>query len=786
MIKERIFAEGLTKRFDGFTAVDSVSFQVNAGEVLVLLGPNGAGKTTTVRMLTSVLRPTSGQARLAGFDVLTQPERVRASVGVLTEHHGLYSRMAAPEYLLFFAQLYDIPARLAKARIDILLERFGLGGDRSKRLGEYSKGMRQKLALVRAMIHEPPVLLLDEPTSAMDPESAHLVRQAIRSMRSTERGLILCTHNLPEAEELADQIAIIRRGKIILLGPLDQIKQNLLGMPEFEVRLAAPLDGRSLPLLQGVEQLQSGLDWIRLRVPVSACDEPNHSAQPAGRGLSSCGIPGGDAQPGTGLHAGSHPGGCLMSLGTQLRPAFLVTRREVRDQFRDWRIILPILGLTVIFPILMNFTARQALNFVEQYGAPIIAERMVPFLLMIVGFFPITSSMVFALDSFVGEKERGSIEPLLNTPLKDWQIYLGKLLSSTIPPLLGSFLAMLVYILGLLWKGIALPSGPTLIQIFVITIVQALVMVSAAVVVSSQATSIRSSNMLSAFIIIPAALLIQGESILMFWGTNDTLWWAVIGLMVLTILLVRVGLAHFRREELLGRELDVLNIRWGWGVFWKAFSAGARSPGEWYRTSIVPTIRRLRLPAALLFVLMIVFVWIGIRQAEVFVLPVKGLGVNGLQENLNSVLGQWSFFSISPVMGIWWQNVRVLILGMGMGIFTFGVLGILPVMISTGLAGYLVGTLAQGGQPVFLYITALILPHGIFELSAALLASSAVFYMGAVLATPDPARTIGEIWLEALADWCKVMAGVVIPMLLVAAAIEAWVTPRIALALLGG
>lgn len=274
MIAERIFAEGLTKSFDGFLAVESVSFKVDAGEVLVLLGPNGAGKTTTVRMLTSVLRPTAGRARVAGYDVVLQPEKVRASVGVLTEHHGLYNRMPAADYLMFFASLYQVPEIMARRRIEDLLTRFGLDADRNRKLGEYSKGMRQKLALVRAMLHDPPVLLLDEPTSAMDPESAHLVRQAIRSMRSGDRSFVLCTHNLPEAEELADQIAIIRRGRIILHGPVPELKQELLGAPEYEARFAAPLDGGGLDLPAGVQPAARGEDWIRFRIDQPLADNP--------------------------------------------------------------------------------------------------------------------------------------------------------------------------------------------------------------------------------------------------------------------------------------------------------------------------------------------------------------------------------------------------------------------------------------------------------------------------------------------------------------------------------
>ncbi|HPH97477.1 MAG TPA: ABC transporter ATP-binding protein [Anaerolineaceae bacterium] len=259
-----ILAERLTKKFDEFTAVNEVSFEVAAGQVLVILGPNGAGKTTTVRMLTSILRPTSGRAAVAGYDVVRDADKVRASVGVLTENHGLYGRMSADEYLDFFGQLYrlDRPTRLS--RIEKYLDQFGLSGARQKRLGEFSKGMRQKLALVRALLHEPPVLLLDEPTSAMDPESARVVREAIESLRSADRAIVLCTHNLTEAEELADRVAIIRRGRIVQQGTLPELRA-LEGPPVFEARLAAPLNGWDGSLPDGAGLLERGDSWLRYR-----------------------------------------------------------------------------------------------------------------------------------------------------------------------------------------------------------------------------------------------------------------------------------------------------------------------------------------------------------------------------------------------------------------------------------------------------------------------------------------------------------------------------------------
>lgn len=243
-----ITAEGLTKQFDDFLAVDDVNLQVNAGEVLALLGPNGAGKTTTVRMLTSVLRPTRGRASIAGYDVSQYPTQVRGSVGVLTEQHGLYGRMNALDYLDFFGQLYRMPAALRKQRIHDLLEQYGLLEFSKRQIGDYSKGMRQKLALARAILHDPPVLLLDEPTSAMDPESARLVRDALHQLSSANRAIILCTHNLSEAEELSHQIAIIRRGRIIAKGTSQSLKKAMLGPEEYEVRLASALNGHALDL----------------------------------------------------------------------------------------------------------------------------------------------------------------------------------------------------------------------------------------------------------------------------------------------------------------------------------------------------------------------------------------------------------------------------------------------------------------------------------------------------------------------------------------------------------
>ncbi len=468
----------------------------------------------------------------------------------------------------------------------------------------------------------------------------------------------------------------------------------------------------------------------------------------------------------------------MKNLIEQIKPALVITKREVRDQFRDWRIIFPIVGLTIFFPFLMNFTTSQILGFVEEYGATIVGERLVPFSMMIVGFFPISVSLVIALESFVGEKERNSIEPLLNSPLKDWQIYIGKLLASVVPPLMGSFLGILVFCIGLLIKHVPLPEAEMFFQIIALTIVQAIVMVSGGVVVSSQATSVKAANLLSSFIVIPFALLIQGESIVMFWGYN-TLWMVVVGLLFLATLFIRVGLAHFQREELLGREIDVLNIKWMFQTFWFSFTGKSKNIFAWYRNQVFPTLRRLRWSILITLVLVVAGVWAGMQQIDTFGFMFDSSNISNMDQSLAYLTEILPIGNIAPVLLIFWQNLRVLLISIVIGLVSFGILGVLPMFASMAVAGYLMALLSMNGMDMSVYLFGFILPHGIIEIPAVMLSSAAIFHIGVVLATPDSTQTVGEVWIKAIADWFKVMIGLVIPMLLIAAFIEAWITPRI-------
>ncbi|MFV9504339.1 MAG: ATP-binding cassette domain-containing protein [Oscillochloridaceae bacterium umkhey_bin13] len=282
-----IEARQLSKRFGEFQAVREIDLLVRPGELVALLGPNGAGKTTTVRMLGAILRPSSGTARICGLDVVHDAQAVRSQVGLLTEYPGLYGRMSASAYLDFFGGLLGLDARTRQRRSEHLLHQFGLWEARERKLEGYSKGMKQKIALVRALIHDPPVLFLDEPTTAMDPQSARTVRDAIGELRNADRSILLTTHNLAEAEILADRIAIISGGTIVALGTFAELSRQLLGDPLFELRLAPGYAlAAALPLIDDlVDAPELSANALRFRCANPVQINPQLLARLAAHGL---------------------------------------------------------------------------------------------------------------------------------------------------------------------------------------------------------------------------------------------------------------------------------------------------------------------------------------------------------------------------------------------------------------------------------------------------------------------------------------------------------------------
>ncbi|MFL5320308.1 MAG: ABC transporter ATP-binding protein [Myxococcaceae bacterium] len=219
-----IEARGLGKRFGQRVAVSGLDFEVQPGEVFGLLGPNGAGKTTTVRMLTGLLTPSEGTARVFGVDVATGGDALRRSVGLLTEQPGLYDRLTGRENLQFFIKLNELDEKQAWPRAAVYLERFGLKGREDEACGSYSKGMRQKLAIIRALVHDPKVVFLDEPTSGLDPEAARTVRDAVEELAKEGRTIVLCSHNLVEVERLCQRVAIVK-GKLLSQGKISELRR---------------------------------------------------------------------------------------------------------------------------------------------------------------------------------------------------------------------------------------------------------------------------------------------------------------------------------------------------------------------------------------------------------------------------------------------------------------------------------------------------------------------------------------------------------------------------------
>ncbi len=218
----------LTRTFGSLVAVDDLTLVIPEGTVFGFLGPNGAGKTTTVRMLSALIAPSRGSAMVAGFRLGENNEAIRQAIGILTETPGLYDRLSAWQNLLFYAEMYDLPASQAASQVERYLRLLDLWDRRNDKVGGFSKGMRQKLAIARALLHEPRIIFLDEPTSGLDPEAARVVRDFIKQLRAEGRTIFLTTHNLPEADELCDLIGVFR-SRLLRLGDPASLRAGMFG-----------------------------------------------------------------------------------------------------------------------------------------------------------------------------------------------------------------------------------------------------------------------------------------------------------------------------------------------------------------------------------------------------------------------------------------------------------------------------------------------------------------------------------------------------------------------------
>jgi ABC-2 type transport system ATP-binding protein len=249
----------LTRRFGEKNAVDHLTLDVHAGEIFGFLGHNGAGKTTTVRLLNGVLEATSGNAKVLGLDARTEGPAVRARTGVLTETPSLDERLTARDNLSFYAELYDIPRPEVHQRVHFLLTEFDLAERADEKVGGYSKGMKQRLALARALLHRPDVLFLDEPTAALDPVAARHVNALVETLARREGCTVfLCTHNLVEAQKLCDRVAVMQYGQLMALGTPAELTRQYVKQLDVELEVDLTQTDLALATLQRFPQLVIG------------------------------------------------------------------------------------------------------------------------------------------------------------------------------------------------------------------------------------------------------------------------------------------------------------------------------------------------------------------------------------------------------------------------------------------------------------------------------------------------------------------------------------------------
>jgi uncharacterized membrane protein SpoIIM required for sporulation len=324
------------------------------------------------------------------------------------------------------------------------------------------------------------------------------------------------------------------------------------------------------------------------------------------------------------------------------------------------------------------------------------------------------------------------------------------------------------------------PTIPLLVEILVLTVAHAACMVSAAVVISAQTNSVRAANLLASFVIVPAALLMQGESIVMFYRMYGALWWIIAAVFILTMIFLRIGLRQFRREELLSREVEEIRFDRMGSFFWRSLSGGARTPAQWYRQAVGPALGRT-LPAVPWTIVGVSFGAIaGIYFANRYPFPAGILQLGNYRQNFLDSLGALGFFTAGGTLQIFYHNVQAIFLGSLLGMISLGIIGLVVIMLPIAIIAYATVILAHGGFAPGLFLLGLVLPHGIVEIPAMILAGAAILRAGNCwLAKPD-GRSLGQLWLQALADWFTVLLGVVVPMLLVSAILETWLTPLVA------
>ena len=450
-----ITVNGLTKKYAHTTAVDQISFQVQRGQIVGFLGPNGAGKTTTMRMLTCFLTPTSGTATVAGFDILEQPLEVKKRIGYLPETPPVYPEMRIAEYLSFVGQLKGLSGTDLRARVDYACERCAVADVRDKIIGKLSKGYRQRVGLAQAIIHNPDVLILDEPTAGLDPKQINETRDLIKSLAG-DHTIILSTHILPEVSQTCEQVIIINKGKIVATDSVSNLQQRARSGESVLVEVAGrngSLDPaavqRKLEQIAGVSRVVAKADGQkRVIFEVEATkDRGVRGDCRSRRGRIGVGFERASArrpEPGRNLpptdRIGSARGNGSRGRGgiESMRNIWIICRKELRSYF-----VSPVAYiLLVMFAVIFGFffwnsvgyfvnMAMEATLEGEQFPMNINEQVVRPLLanINVVGLFFIP---LITMRLFAEEKRSGTIELLATSPITDVQVIIGKWLSALI------------------------------------------------------------------------------------------------------------------------------------------------------------------------------------------------------------------------------------------------------------------------------------------------------------------------------------------------------------------
>ncbi len=476
-------------------------------------------------------------------------------------------------------------------------------------------------------------------------------------------------------------------------------------------------------------------------------------------------------------------------------PMITIARREVTDTLTDWRILTPIAVLTLLVPVLALVGVVFAYH---NLADPVGVIRLMPFLLLLVGFLPASFSLIVALEVFVGEKERGSLESLFSMPISDGQLYRGKLLAAFLPPVGAGLIALVLFYVGLLIFGNAELLAPITLKVFgemlFVSTAQALAMVAAAVVISSHTSSVRVANLLASFILVPITVLIQLEAVLIIAERYDVIRIVGLAMLMLAIVLARSGMGSFNRESILSREHLSLN----WSAIWRTFAAFFReirpagadpdqlaptlSLRRFYRQELPVVWREIRLALLLVTGAMLVAVLVGTvyvptsardRELMGFLVPTENIG------QINATASFWDIFT---------RNSRNIFLNGIFALFTFGLTTLLVPLIaffsvSYGATWAADNAMVGGGLG---FVLGYVLPHGLIELPAAMLAAALGLRIATAYVKVPPAYSVGRHLQWALAVYAKMFVFVIMPLLLLASIIEVTITPAVFRMIYGG